>query len=609
MQSAAPLNSQVVCACGSGLKVDRCCALDWTASWPTSEPASEVDPARAALQAGNATEAERLLVAILERSPLHVGALALLQDMCAAQGRGSASEALLVRVVRIGPDNLAATQALALALFGRRALAEAEVHAAQRRASCAARSSVAQFNGHDHDGGQSSACRGISLPARDASSCPHQSAILFANLAWNLKNQGRMEESRKFYEQSVALDPDVFQTLYGWAQMEETDRNFARAGELLDAAQKLSPDNPQIELERAILYGRMKDHDRAVATLDAIERRRGGRGLGPIEWTQKGLFLTKWGAFRKLSPRSSRVSARCAKSLGMAYRADEAEALIKRLKSFFAAGRLEILPRAGLRADVPQPIFIVGFPRSGTTMIEQTLTAHPLIAAGDELPIINELTGLIPRLLSNPLAYPEALSELWLGDQAEGLDNLRDYYLQRARQLGAMREGASLVHGQDAPQRDASRPYRPDLPASAGRSCPPPSARCRAVCILQSSDARLLLRLRSDDVARHYVLVADLVEHYLRGMKPRYFQGALRRRYRGPRGTHPRDSGIHRRAVRSALPALPRKPALRAHGELRASDRETLRPLALRYRDYRRELDPVVPILEPTVRRLGYAID
>ena len=93
-----------------------------------------------------------------------------------------------------------------------------------------------------------------------------------------------------------------------------------------------------------------------------------------------------------------------------------------------------------VRSDVAQPIFIVGFPRSGTTMVEQTLSAHPLISAGDELPIIDELTDLIPRMLNSPLAYPEAFAELWLGDQIEGLDNLRDYYLQRARQLGAMRK-------------------------------------------------------------------------------------------------------------------------------------------------------------------------
>ena len=41
------------------------------------------------------------------------------------------------------------------------------------------------------------------------------------------------------------------------------------------------------------------------------------------------------------------------------------------------------------------------------------------------------MTGLMPRMLNSPLTYPEALAELWMGDQREGLDNLRDYYLQR----------------------------------------------------------------------------------------------------------------------------------------------------------------------------------
>ena len=55
------------------------------------------------------------------------------------------------------------------------------------------------------------------------------SPILIANLAWNLENQGRMAESRALYEESVRLDRTIFQTLFGCARMEETDRNFARA--------------------------------------------------------------------------------------------------------------------------------------------------------------------------------------------------------------------------------------------------------------------------------------------------------------------------------------------------------------------------------------------
>jgi hypothetical protein len=36
----------------------------------------------------------------------------------------------------------------------------------------------------------------------------------------------------------------------------------------------------------------------------------------------------------------------------------------------------------------------------------------------------------MPRMLNSPLGYPEALAELWMGDQRGGLDELRDYYLQ-----------------------------------------------------------------------------------------------------------------------------------------------------------------------------------
>ena len=39
--------------------------------------------------------------------------------------------------------------------------------------------------------------------------------ILLANLAWNLKNQGRMEEARALYEESVAAAPEIRQTLLG----------------------------------------------------------------------------------------------------------------------------------------------------------------------------------------------------------------------------------------------------------------------------------------------------------------------------------------------------------------------------------------------------------
>jgi predicted Zn-dependent protease len=117
------------CGYGSGLRPDRCCALDWAEPPAPQQPVPEFDRALAAARSGNTPEAERLVIAVLERFPRHVGALDLLYQIRLAQNRMTAAEALLERIVRLDPNNLKATQTLASLLFGRGALADAEHHA------------------------------------------------------------------------------------------------------------------------------------------------------------------------------------------------------------------------------------------------------------------------------------------------------------------------------------------------------------------------------------------------------------------------------------------------------------------------------------------------
>jgi tetratricopeptide (TPR) repeat protein len=608
MTSPLPNDVRQPCACGSGLRADRCCALDWTAAWPALAKEPEVAEARAAREARKVEEAERLLVGVLERSPLHVGALAHLADIRTGQNKKSAAEALLKRIVRFDPNHLPATQALALLLFGKGALAEAEHHARNgvRIAPLDAQShnlmGMIMTEAHRPQVGEHHYRR-----AKELLSEP--SPILLANLAWNLKNQGRIVEARKLYEESIALDPNIFQTIYGWAQMEETDRNFARAGELLDAAEKLAPEAPGVMLERAVLYGRVKDYDKALIMLDEIERRRGVGGLGPVEGSEKGRLLDKIGRHKEAFAAFAEAKRSLREITGLSYRAEEAEALARRLKAFFVAGRLKILPRAGVRSDVAQPIFIVGFPRSGTTMIEQTLSAHPMIAAGDELPVINELTGLMPRMVDSPLVYPDALAELWMGDRLEGLDNLRDYYLQRARQLGAFREGAAWftdkmplnethlgLIGLIFPEAPILHVVRHPLDV--------------ALSVFSNHLTHgFFCAYDLLSIARHYALVMDLVDHYLREMKLNY----LRVRYEDVIDNQ--EAGV--RDILDFVGA-PFDPHCLAFHENRryartASYAQVTEKLydrsRYRYRAYRDQLGPVIPILEPIIRGLGYAID
>ncbi len=83
------------------------------------------------------------------------------------------------------------------------------------------------------------------------------------------------------------------------------------------------------------------------------------------------------------------------------------EAKTRRVRDFFDAGFFAATAGAG--CTDPAPIFIVGLPRSGSTLIEQILASHSLVEGTFELP--NVLTIVREFDHSNPEhdAYPEAL--------------------------------------------------------------------------------------------------------------------------------------------------------------------------------------------------------
>jgi tetratricopeptide (TPR) repeat protein len=84
------------------------------------------------------------------------------------------------------------------------------------------------------------------------------------------------------------------------------------------------------------------------------------------------------------------------------------------------------------------PVFVVGFPRSGTTLLEQMLDAHPQLCAMDERPF---LQGLADRIERRGLAWPDGLGQLDATDCAA----LRAEYWQSVRGVVQLQPGQRLV--------------------------------------------------------------------------------------------------------------------------------------------------------------------
>src|SRR5258708_18766170 len=351
------------CPCGSGLRLARRCQLRLTLGPPpeASLPLlAIVDAAAEGHSQGAIEEAERSCLEVLGLAPTQLDALSLLYRIRKDAGNQSAADALLRRIVQVHPNTLWATYELAAMLFGRGAIADAELHARN-----AVR--IAPENPQSHNllamvTTQANRPQISEYHYRQVIELSHaRDPILLANLAWNLKNQGRMAEARELYEESSAAAPEVMQTWLGWARMEEADRNFERAAELLDRAEQLEPRNPSVMLSRAVLYGRTGSYSQALAILDAAGATSDG-GLGPNELLEKGRLLDRIGRYDEAFAAFAEGKRLCREVSGLGYLQQPAEQLAARLKGFFTEGRVAILPRAALRSDVAQPIFVLGFP-------------------------------------------------------------------------------------------------------------------------------------------------------------------------------------------------------------------------------------------------------
>jgi tetratricopeptide (TPR) repeat protein len=597
------------CSCGSGLRRLRCCALDLSALSPadaTQALAPMLSQAEAAWAAGESDAAENIARHMLELAPGREDALLFLYRTSRHQARFQAAEALIRRVVTLNPNHFWATNELTLMLLNKGQLAEAEVHA--RNAI-----RIAPQNAQAHN------LMGLVLTEanrpligeyhyrRVLELAEGEEPITLANLAWNLKNQGRIDEARALYQRSMALKPDVLQTVLGYAKMEEADRKFDRALELLDEAERLLPDNPSVQLTRATVLSRQKKREQALAILHEPED--GKVKLGPAEVSEKGRLLDQMGRYDEAFACFDLAKKRAVERGARTYMAEAAADQAVRLKGFFTERRLKTLPRADVRTDMPQPVFIVGFPRSGTTLIEQTLTVHPEISAGDELPYINDITQIMPRLLASPLSYPEALAELWMGDQRDGLNELRDYYLNRAAKSGIFKDGARFFTDK-MPLNESHL----GLISLLFPAAPVIHVIRHPLDVLLSVYSNHLTHgffcaAQMETIAQHYNQVADLILHYRNNVAMRY----LPVRYEDV--VVDQERNVRQILDFIGVPFDPRclsfeqntryaRTASYAQVTEKLYDRSRYR-----YRAYVKHLEPVLETLRPVIERLGYVID
>ena len=347
--------------------------------------------AGAALADNRIPEAEALLRAHLKRAPTDIVAIRMLAEVAARLGRQDDSEALLARCVELAPGFQPARQQYAMMLHRnnkpREALAEVEalLQADPRNPGNRNLKAVVLCRLGDYE-------PALALYDDILAEYPGQAKV-WMSYGHALKTAGRQEQAVAAYRRSIALEPGFGEAYWSLANL-KTVR--------FDAA------------DLAAMRAQLSRTDLAVEDRFHFEFALGKALEDAGDYAASFAHYEAGNAQRRGT---------------IHYSADETASRVDRTcrifsREFFAA-------RTGAGCAMPDPIFIVGLPRSGSTLLEQILSSHSAVEGTMELPELISLTRDLRKRTDAPASTPyhDVLAAL---DHAE-LRALGERYLDHTR--------------------------------------------------------------------------------------------------------------------------------------------------------------------------------
>jgi tetratricopeptide (TPR) repeat protein len=352
-------------------------------------------PAAEALHGGRPEEAEQRLRDLLAARPSDAGAFRLLAEAVSRQGRHQAAALLLEHALSLEPAHEGARFAYANALFQQQKGAEA---------AAALEPLLARHPDEPAYLNLLAGCLTL-LGDLDRVTAIHESLIeaypkqpkMWLNYGHTLRAVGRRADAVAAYRRAIALAPGYGEAYWGVADL------------------KVEPLSPEDEATIAALLDRtdLGEGDRMHLHY-ALGKALDDRG----QYSDAFAHYALGAEMRRLA-----IGHDPARSSGM----------LEREKTLFTPDFLA--ERKAWGAPAEDPIFIVGLPRSGSTLIEQILASHSQVEGTMELSDI----GVIAQDLGWPGAdYPAAVANL----DAAAARALGERYLERTqihRKLGRPR--------------------------------------------------------------------------------------------------------------------------------------------------------------------------
>lgn len=226
------------------------------------------------------------------------------------------------------------------------------------------------------------------------------SAEVLKNLALTLHESGELDQAEAYFRRALELKPDYVDALAGLAMLLEHKGQYSSGWELLRPLTKHEITSVHVALAFSALARHFDQRTEAVAMLERFASMpMPARTAADVRFALGKLYdeLKDYpSAFKYFQQANGIVDAR--------YDESQTRRMFDDLIEVFEKTKIDKRPRASNRSRLP--VFIIGMPRSGTSLLEQILASHSEVHGAGELDAIHQMTISIAAVTGSDLAYP-----------------------------------------------------------------------------------------------------------------------------------------------------------------------------------------------------------
>lgn len=417
----AKIGRNISCPCGSGKKFKHCCGTSTATPSPTKDGVTQ---AMALLQQGKLLQAEQLLSDLVKEQPLNPNYHYLKGYVALQSGRHLEAAVAMDRAIELGLADAAGFYhyGCTLAALGRylEAADEFERSLSLKPDFLTARTHLANcfFELRDFVQAEQYYKQVLLTDPGNLVACHNLGQVFYLSK--------RSSEAITYFERAANAAPNVAELWGSLATMQETENRLEAAEVSAKKALLIDPTNVTAAVAIARVLRRRNQAQEALETLDAAEPSKGTADTAIAYWSERGQNLEVLGHYREAFEAYCQSKSLLATTHFEHYDALTIEKTLAHERVMLSSGRVNQLALKPSPCE-PVPLFIVGFPRSGTTLLEQMLGCHTMIAP------CGELTSALEREGGKP-GYIDQLGKLIDQDRQNKLAALREEYLAVLKQ-------------------------------------------------------------------------------------------------------------------------------------------------------------------------------